>query len=73
MPDPVSKKEKSFERKSQKIVLQIFLLLCETKIILIPNCEEKDYYLSSHPYRTGFSRENTDSQCQHANTCKLHS
>src|SRR5262249_58055213 len=40
---------------------------------LIHNCEQKSYYFSSHTYRKGFSREKTDSQCQHANHRKLHS
>jgi hypothetical protein len=40
---------------------------------LIPNCEDKGYYLSSHTNQNGFYHDRSDSRKQHTNYRKLHS
>src|SRR5262249_7030174 len=76
-PDPIYR----FNKIQKARISQVFYfhspivsVKLETNVnYLIHNCEQKSYYFSSHTYRKGFSREKTDSQCQHANHRKLHS
>jgi hypothetical protein len=60
-PDPVGKTKKE---KQKQAGFSVFLFPIFSKY-LIPNCEENDYYLSSHTTPRGFSHGKTKSQSQH--------
>src|SRR5262245_54059711 len=64
-PDSTKSRKREFLKFSTSILPIVSVKLETNGKYLIHNCEQKSYYLSSNIYRKGFSREKTDSRCQH--------